>query len=312
MTKKILVTGGAGYIGSVFVPELLNRGHFVTVIDNFMYKQPSLAGVISHPNLELVYGDIRDYTLMRKYLSNADVVIPLAAIVGAPACAKDPLTASSTNKDATIWLFDQLSKDQQIIMPTTNSAYGSGDKNNYCDESSPLNPLSLYAKDKVAVEQHLMERGLATSFRLATVFGISPRMRLDLLVNNFVYRAMTDKFVILFEGHFKRNYVHVRDVSRAFTFAVEDPDIVVGEIFNFGLSDANISKRELCEAIQEVIQEFTFIDAPLAKDPDQRNYIVSNVKIEGRGIKAEVSLLEGIRELVKGFKMFEQFPFSNL
>ena len=312
MTKRILVTGGAGYIGSVFVPELLNRGHFVTVIDNFMYKQPSLAGVISNPNLELVYGDIRDYTLMKKYLSNADVVIPLAAIVGAPACAKDPLTASSINKDATIWLFNQLSKDQQIIMPTTNSAYGSGDKNNYCDESSPLNPLSLYARDKVVVEQYLMERELATSFRLATVFGISPRMRLDLLVNNFVYRAMTDKFVILFEGHFKRNYVHVRDVSRAFTFAVENPEKVVGEIFNFGLSDANISKRELCEAIQQVIQEFTFIDAPLAKDPDQRNYIVSNVKIEARGIKAEVSLLEGIRELVKGLKMFEQFPFSNL
>lgn len=312
MTKRILVTGGAGYIGSVFVPELLNRGHFVTVIDNFMYRQPSLAGVITNPNLELVYGDIRDYTLMKKYLSNADVVIPLAAIVGAPACAKDPLTASSINKDATIWLFNQLSKDQQIIMPTTNSAYGSGDKNNYCDESSPLNPLSLYARDKVVVEQYLMERELATSFRLATVFGISPRMRLDLLVNNFVYRAMTDKFVILFEGHFKRNYVHVRDVSRAFTFAVENPDHVVGEIFNFGLSDANISKRELCEAIQQVIQEFTFIDAPLAKDPDQRNYIVSNSKIEGRGIKAEVSLLEGIRELVKGLKMFEQFPFSNL
>lgn len=312
MTKRILVTGGAGYIGSVFVPELLSRGHYVTVIDNFMYKQPSLAGVISNSNLDLVYGDIRDYSLMKKYVSNADVVIPLAAIVGAPACSKDPLTASSINKDATIWLFDQLSKDQQIIMPTTNSAYGSGDKNNYCDESSPLNPLSLYAKDKVVVEKHLMERELATSFRLATVFGIAPRMRLDLLVNNFVHRAMTDKFVILFEGHFKRNYVHVRDVSRAFTFAVENPEKVVGDIFNFGLSEANISKQELCKAIQEVIPEFTFLDAPLAKDPDQRNYIVSNAKIESRGIKAEVSLSEGIRELVKGLKMFEQFPFSNL
>jgi nucleoside-diphosphate-sugar epimerase len=312
MTKRILVTGGAGYIGSVFVPELLSRGHHVTVIDNFLYKQPSLAGVVSNPNLNLVYGDIRDYSLMKKYVTNADVVIPLAAIVGAPACAKDPLTASSINKDATIWLFDQLSKDQQIVMPTTNSAYGSGDKNNLCDESSPLNPLSLYAKDKVVVEKHLMERELATSFRLATVFGISPRMRLDLLVNNFVHRAMTDKFVILFEGHFKRNYVHVRDVSRAFTFAVENPGKVVGDIFNFGLSEANISKQELCEAIQEVIPEFTFLDAPLAKDPDQRNYIVSNEKIESRGMKAEVGLLEGIQELVKGLKMFEQFPFSNL
>lgn len=312
MTRKILVTGGAGYIGSVLVPELLNVGHHVTVIDNFMYRQPSLAGVIANPNLDLVYGDVRDYSLMKKYLASADAIIPLAAIVGAPACARDPLTSNSINKDATIWLFDQLSQDQQIIMPTTNSAYGSGDKDNFCDESSPLNPLSLYAKGKVEVEKCLMERKLATSFRLATVFGISPRMRLDLLVNNFVHRALTDKFVVLFEGHFKRNYVHVRDVSHAFAFSVDNPDNVAGEIFNFGLSEANISKQELCIAIQKIIPDFTFLDAPLSKDPDQRNYIVSNAKIEARGMKATISLSEGIRELVKGLKMFEQYPFSNL
>jgi nucleoside-diphosphate-sugar epimerase len=310
--KRILVTGGAGYIGSILVPELLGKDHHVTVIDNFMYRQPSLAGVIAHRNFDLVYGDVRDRSLMQRHIVQADVVIPLAAIVGAPACAKDPLTASSINKEATVWLFDQLSGDQQIIMPTTNSAYGSGDKNNFCDESSPLNPLSLYAKDKVAVEKELMERNLATSFRLATVFGISPRMRLDLVVNNFVHRALTDKFVILFEGHFKRNYVHVRDVSRAFCFAVEHPDKVTGEVFNFGLSEANISKQELCEAIQAQVPEFTFLDAPLAKDPDQRNYIVSNQKIEGRGMKAEITLEEGIGELTKGLGMFEQYPFSNL
>ena len=161
-------------------------------------------------------------------------------------------------------------------MPTTNSAYGSGDKNNYCDENSELKPLSLYARDKVEVEKVLMDHPLATSFRLATVFGISQRMRLDLLVNNFMYRAITDKFVILFEGHFKRNYVHVRDVSKAFRFAIENPESVKGEIFNFGLSEANISKQELCDAIKKIIPEFTYLDAPLAKDPDQRNYIVSN------------------------------------
>jgi nucleoside-diphosphate-sugar epimerase len=277
-----------------------------------MYRKPSLANSISNPNLEVVYGDIRNQSLMKSLVNKADIVIPLAAIVGAPACDKDPIQASSVNKDATIWLFNQLSSEQQIIMPTTNSAYGSGDKNNYCDENSELKPLSLYAKDKVEVEKVLMNHPLATSFRLATVFGVSPRMRLDLLVNNFMYRAITDKFVILFEGHFKRNYVHVRDVSRAFRFAIDNPDLVKGDIFNFGLSEANISKQELCEAIKKIIPEFTYLDAPLAKDPDQRNYVVSNAKIESRGMKADVSLELGLRELKKGLQMFHEVPYSNL
>jgi nucleoside-diphosphate-sugar epimerase len=309
---NVLVTGGAGYIGSILVPELLESGHKVTVIDSFMYRKPSLANSISNPNLEVVYGDIRNQSLMKSLVNKADIVIPLAAIVGAPACDKDPIQASSVNKDATIWLFNQLSSEQQIIMPTTNSAYGSGDKNNYCDENSELKPLSLYAKDKVEVEKVLMNHPLATSFRLATVFGVSPRMRLDLLVNNFMYRAITDKFVILFEGHFKRNYVHVRDVSRAFRFAIDNPDLVKGDIFNFGLSEANISKQELCEAIKKIIPEFTYLDAPLAKDPDQRNYVVSNAKIESRGMKADVSLELGLRELKKGLQMFHEVPYSNL
>ena len=309
---NILVTGGAGYIGSILVPELLEAGHKVTVIDNFMYRKPSLANSISNPNLELVYGDIRNQSLMKSLINKADIVVPLAAIVGAPACDKDPIQASSVNKDATIWLFNQLSSEQQIIMPTTNSAYGSGDKNNYCDENSELKPLSLYAKDKVEVEKVLMNNPLATSFRLATVFGVSPRMRLDLLVNNFMYRAMTDKFVILFEGHFKRNYVHVRDVTRAFRFAIDNTELVKGDIFNFGLSEANISKQELCEAIKKIIPEFTYLDAPLAKDPDQRNYVVSNAKIESRGMKAEISLELGLGELKKGLQMFHEVPYSNL
>jgi nucleoside-diphosphate-sugar epimerase len=310
--KNILVTGGAGYVGSILVPDLLKKNFKVTVIDNFMYRQPSLASVIADPNLNLVFGDIRDHDLVKQHLVKADVIIPLAAIVGAPACARDPLTASSINKDSTVWLFQQLSRDQQVIMPTTNSAYGSGDKDNYCDENSPLSPLSLYAKDKVEVEEQLMEYSNSTSFRLATVFGVSPRMRLDLLVNNFVYRALMDKFVILFEGHFMRNYVHVRDVSAAFQFAIENPEKVCGEIFNFGLSEANISKQQLCEAIKKQLPNFTFLDAPLAKDPDQRNYIVSNKKLEDRGMKAQVSLEEGIAELIKGLRMFEQNPFSNI
>ena len=310
--KNILVTGGAGYIGSVLVPVLLQNGHKVTVIDNFLYKQPSLASVISNKNFSLVYGDVRDKNLMSKHVSSADIVIPLAAIVGAPACLKDPEMSSSVNKDSMIWLFENISTSQQILMPTTNSAYGSGDENNYCDEKSKLNPLSLYAKDKVYVEKYLMEKENATSFRLATVFGISPRMRLDLLVNNFVQRALTDRFVILFEGHFKRNYVHVKDVVDAFVFGVDNLDKVKGQIFNFGLSEANISKQQLCERIKNQLPDFTFQDAPLAKDPDQRNYIVSNKKIEAIGMKAKVTLDEGISELIKGLGMFASYPYTNL
>ena len=310
--KNILVTGGAGYIGSVLVPVLLQNGHKVTVIDNFLYKQPSLASVVSNKDFSLVYGDVRDKELMSKYISSADIIIPLAAIVGAPACLKDPEMASSVNKDSMIWMFNKVSSSQQILMPTTNSAYGSGDENNYCDEESKLNPLSLYAKDKVYVEKYLMEKENATSFRLATVFGISPRMRLDLLVNNFVQRALIDRFVILFEGHFKRNYVHVKDVVDAFVFGVNNLDKVKGQIFNFGLSEANISKQQLCERIKNQLPDFTFQDAPLAKDPDQRNYIVSNKKIEAIGMKAKVTLDEGISELIKGLGMFTAYPYTNL
>ena len=309
---NILVTGGAGYIGSVLVPNLLSQGHTVTVIDNFMYKQTSLASSIRDIKLSLVFGDVRDESLMKEHLSKADVIIPLAAIVGAPACDDDPIAAHSINKDSILWLLKHLSIQQRILMPTTNSAYGSGDKNNYCDENSPLNPLSLYARDKVTVENALLEFPNATSFRLATVFGISPRMRLDLLVNNFVYRAISDGFVILFEGHFKRNYIHVQDVIQAFNLALNDEKNFKGEIFNVGLSEANISKIDLCREIQSIIPSFTYLEAALGKDPDQRNYVVSNQKIENLGFKPTVSLRGGLEELVKGLKMFNHKPFSNI
>ena len=309
---NILVTGGGGYIGSVLVPSLLSQGYSVTVIDNFMYKQTSLASSIRNEKLTLVFGDVRAETLMKKHLAKADVVIPLAAIVGAPACDLDPIAAQSINKDSILWLIKHLSPNQRIIMPTTNSAYGSGDKNNFCDENSPLNPLSLYARDKVTVEKALMELPNATSFRLATVFGISPRMRLDLLVNNFTYRAVSDGFVIVFEGHFKRNYVHVLDVIQAFSLALDNEKDFKGEIFNVGLSEANISKIDLCREIQSIIPAFTYMEAALGKDPDQRNYVVSNQKIERLGFKPSVTLRSGLEELVKGLKMFNQKPFSNI
>jgi nucleoside-diphosphate-sugar epimerase len=310
--SNILVTGGAGYIGSTLVPDLLNKKHKVTVIDNFMYDQTSLATSIRDRNFEIIFGDVRDESLMKKLVSKADIIIPLAAIVGAPACDKDPVTAQSINKDSILWLLKQVSKSQQVIMPTTNSAYGSGDKNNFCDENSPLNPLSLYARDKVVVEKSLLEHENSTSFRLATVFGISPRMRLDLLVNNFTLRAITDGFVIVFEGHFKRNYIHILDVIQAFNLAIEKKDQFKGEIFNVGLSQANISKIELCREIKKIVPGFVFLEAPLGKDPDQRNYIVSNKKIEALGFNPEVTLQEGLNELVKGLKMFNHQPFTNV
>ena len=310
--SRILVTGGAGYIGSMLVPKLLEEGHSVTVLDNFMYKQPSLAMYVRHKKLEIVYGDVRNKELVRNLINKAEVIIPLAAIVGAPACERDPVLSSSINKTSTIELFRMISKNQQLIMPTTNSAYGSGDENNLCDENSPLRPLSLYAKDKVEVEKELMQNQNATSFRLATVFGISPRMRLDLLVNNFAYRAVTDGFVVVFEGHFKRNYVHLLDVIQAFTLAIEKPESFRGEIFNVGLSSANISKIELCEEIQKIKPNFVFSEAALGKDPDQRNYIVSNKKIENLGFVPRITLQDGLAELLNNLRMFDVRPYTNI
>jgi nucleoside-diphosphate-sugar epimerase len=248
---------------------------------------------------------------MKPELSDADVIIPLAAIVGAPACDADPISATSINKTAITEMMKLISKNQLILMPTTNSAYGQGDENNFCDETSPLNPLSQYAREKVEVENEVMSRENSVSFRLATVFGMSPRMRLDLLVNEFVLRALKDKFVVLFEGDFKRNYVHVRDVTQAFLLALDNIDKFSGQIFNVGLSEANISKNELCSKIKEFIPDFYFIDSPISKDPDQRNYIVSNEKIEKLGFIPNYNLDRGIKELIMGISTLQTRNFTN-
>ncbi|MCL2011657.1 MAG: NAD(P)-dependent oxidoreductase [Cystobacterineae bacterium] len=312
MPHHILVTGGAGYIGSILVPELLAAGHTVTVLDNFLYKQNSLAHVCANPHFSVVRGDIRSEETMRPLLAKADLIIPLAALVGAPLCARDPIGATSTNRDAVFLLLKLVSKQQMLLMPTTNSAYGKGDENNYCTEASPLNPISHYAIEKVEVEKAFMQHPGAISFRLATVFGMSPRMRTDLLVNDFVYRAVHDRFVVLFEGHFKRNYIHVRDVSAAFLHAIAQHSSMRGQVYNVGLSDANVSKRELCERIQKHLPSFVFLEAPLGADPDQRDYIVSNAKIEATGFRPRFSLDLGIEELVKGYTMLKNTLYGNV
>jgi nucleoside-diphosphate-sugar epimerase len=312
MGYQVLVTGGAGYLGSTMVPELLAAGHKVTVLDNFMYDQNSLAHVCHHPGFDVVRGDVRSESAVLPLLKKADVIIPLAAYVGAPLCARDPVGASTTNHDAIVMMLKHVSRHQRILMPTTNSAYGTGDENNFCTEDSPLRPMSLYAIEKVKVEKELMQHPNATSFRLATVFGMSPRMRIDLLVNDFTYRAVHDRFVVLFEANFKRNYIHVRDIARVFMHGIDNFEKTNGGIFNVGLSEANVSKKELCQVIQKQLPEFTFIEAPIGKDPDQRNYIVSNARIEATGYKPQVTLDAGIRELIKGFAMIRNTRYGNV
>jgi nucleoside-diphosphate-sugar epimerase len=294
------------------VPELLAAGHKVTVLDNFMYHQNSLAHVCHDPGFDVVRGDVRVESTVLPLLKKADIVIPLAAYVGAPLCARDPVGATTINHDAIVMMLKHASKHQRVLMPTTNSAYGSGDANNYCTEESPLNPISHYAIEKVKVEKALMQHPGAVSFRLATVFGMSPRMRIDLLVNDFTYRAVHDRFVVLFEAAFKRNYIHVRDVARAFLHGIDHYEKMNGQIFNVGLSDANVSKRELCEVIQKQIPDFTFVEAPVGRDPDQRNYVVSNAKIEATGYRPRVSLEAGVRELIKGFTMIRNSVYGNV
>lgn len=300
---KILVTGGAGYIGSILVPELLAAGHAVTVVDNFRYRQNSLAAVCSHPRFDIVNGDVRDEAAMRRLLAGTDVIIPLAALVGAPLCDRDPVGAVSTNRDAIVMLCRLLAPAQRIIMPITNSGYGIGEKGKYCTEDTPLRPVSLYGREKVEAEKVVLGRDNSISLRLATVFGMAPRMRLDLLVNDFVYRAVLDRFIVLFEAHFKRNYIHVRDVARAFLHSIEHFATMKGGAYNVGLSDANLSKAELCSRIKAQLPEFVYLEAPIGQDPDKRDYIVSNAKIEATGYATAYSLDNGIRELIKGYRM---------
>lgn len=309
---KILITGGAGYIGSVLTPTLLEVGHEVTVLDNFMFRPNSLADCCRYETFQVVRGDCRDESVIKPLLAKVDVIIPLAALVGAPLCDRDRLAAQSTNSDGVRLVSRLASRQQRIIMPTTNSGYGVGEAGKFCTEDTPLRPISLYGTSKVEAEQAVLDHGNSISFRLATVFGMSPRMRLDLLVNDFVYRAVHDRAVVIFEGHFKRNYIHIRDVTRAFLHALENFEGMKGRPYNVGLDDANLSKLELCAEIGKQLPKFVYLEAPIGEDPDKRDYIVSNARIAATGYKPAWSLQRGVTELIKGYTILRNSTFANV
>ena len=312
MSEHVLVTGAAGYLGSILVPELLAKGYSVTALDTYARNDGALAACTAHPKFEPVRGDTRDKDLVSGLVAKSDIVIPLAALVGAPLCKQDPLNAQTINQDAIIDIITMMSKDQRIVYPTTNSGYGIGEKNQFCTEETPLNPISLYGVTKVEAEKAVLARENGLTFRLATVFGMAPRMRVDLLVNDFTYRAVMDRAVVIFEGHFKRNYIHVRDVAKAFLHALANFETMKGNAYNVGLSDANLSKIELCQRIQKYVPEFVYLEAPIGEDPDKRDYIVSNDKIEKTGYRPDHSIDAGIQELIRGYRMIRNVKFGNV
>ncbi len=310
--ESILVTGGAGYIGSVLVPMLLKEGYRVWVLDNFSFGQSSLLDAIYHENLTVIKGDATNKQTLSGLIKKCDIIIPLAAIVGAPACSSNEEAAIKTNVHQVEQIVKIASKDQLIVFPVTNSGYGVGQKGKFCDESSPLRPISLYGRSKVDAEKILLDNGNAVTLRLATVFGTSPRMRMDLLVNDFVYKAYRDRSIILFESHFKRNYIHIRDVASVFMKAIANYDTMKGLPFNVGLSSANLSKLELCNKIKAHITDFTIIESDLSEDPDKRDYIVSNKRLEDTGWKPSFSLDYGIKELLRTYSWLKVNPFTNI
>lgn len=309
---NILITGGAGYLGSVLTPRLLQRGHKVTVLDSFIFRQYTLADVCGNDNFRIIRGDCRNEKLLRSAAKDADYVIPLAALVGAPLCGRDEIGATTTNQGAIELLCSILGKDQRILYPTTNSGYGIGEKGKFCTEETPLRPISLYGVTKVKAEEAVLNRGNAITFRLATVFGMSNRMRLDLLVNDFVYRAVNDRAILIFEGHFKRNYIHIQDVASAFIHGIDNFEAMQGRPYNVGLEEANLSKLELCAKIQQHVPDFVYVEAPIGEDPDKRDYIVSNQRILATGFRPEWDLDRGIKELLKGFTIVKNTIYSNI
>ncbi|MEK6825525.1 MAG: NAD(P)-dependent oxidoreductase [Nanoarchaeota archaeon] len=315
--QKVLITGGAGYLGSIITGHLLEKGFAVTCLDNLSHKQKSLLHYATNPQFRFIYGDVRNRELLIKILPEFDIIIPLAAIVGMPACDARPLDATSINYEAIVLINELRSSKQKVIYPTTNSGYGTKSGETYCTEETPLEPISLYGRTKSDAERYLLAAAKSgkevITLRLATVFGISPRMRTDLLVNDFVIKAMRDGYVVMYEAHFKRNYIHIRDVARCFEHCIVNFEKMKNQTYNVGLDDANLSKMELAQKIKSYLPKFEIIPMEIGEDPDKRNYIVSNKKIMSTGFIPQVSLDEGIQELIRGYALLlKDDPYKNV
>ena len=307
---KVLITGAAGYIGSKLTSKLFSLGLKLTCLDNLMFGQNNNF-ILNNRNINFIKGDVRDRNLIKSIVKKFDLIIPLAAIVGAPLCSKMPKETEEINFESIKYLVQNLSKNQIVIMPVTNSGYGIGDSEKFCDEDTPLKPISLYGTTKVKAEKVIMERENSISFRLATVFGVSERMRIDLMVNNFVYIAVKEKYFKLYEPHFRRNFIHIEDVISGFLFAINNFNNLKNNIYNLGLSEANLTKEDLCKKIQLQIPDFNYEIVLDGKDEDKRDYFVSNKKIESKGFKAKISLEDGIRELKMYFEKDNSRFFKN-
>jgi nucleoside-diphosphate-sugar epimerase len=308
---QILVTGAGGYLGSVLCERLLASGHGVTALDVMAHGVPSLLHLCAHPQFEFVRGDVRDEALVGRLLADADAVLPLAAVVGAAACDRDPLLTRSVNLDAIRLLLRLRSPAQLVVFPNTNSGYGASSGAVFCTEETPLEPISLYGRTKCDAERAVLDAENTLTLRLATVFGASPRLRLDLLVNHFVYAAVTDGYLVLFEKDFKRNFIHVRDVADCFLHCVENAPKMVGRPYNAGLDSANLSKGELALAVQKQVPRLHITVSEIGSDPDKRNYIVSNQRLREAGFEAKRSLEEGIRELIRAYRLLPHGAFKN-
>jgi nucleoside-diphosphate-sugar epimerase len=313
MAERVLVTGGLGYIGSILCEHLLDAGYRVAALDNLMYGagQQGLYHLCANSQFDFLKGDVRDEALMKRTLPDVDIVIHLAAIVGAAACDRDPALAASVNLESVRLLNRLRSPHQFVIFPNTNSGYGATSGQSFCTEETPLEPISLYGRTKVDAEQVLLNSPNAIALRLATVFGFSPRMRLDLLVNHFVYAAVKEGYLVLFEKDFKRNFVHVRDVADCMLHALSHRERMAGSVYNLGLDAANVSKEELALRVKQHVPNFYIHFAPIGSDPDKRNYVVSSAKLRNAGFEAARSLDDGIRELIKGYRMEGRGLFKN-